>query len=79
MDSYTAAMAESAVREVARHAMAAAVRRNPPQWEDYPEIGEYDWEAVEAEVERVAGRLAAQQEKFDCAYRLLASRAGDEA
>lgn len=68
-------MAEAAVREVARHAVAAAVRNNPPQWEDYLEIGQQDWAAVEREVERQCGRLAAQREKYDSAYRHLAQRA----
>lgn len=78
-DAFDRRMTESAVRDVARHAVAAAVRLNPPLWEDYPDIGENDWEAVEAEVERLLDRLAAQREKYDCAYRHLASRAGGEA
>jgi hypothetical protein len=75
VDRHTAAITEAAVREVARHAIADAVRLNPPRWEDYPDIGEHDWEAIAAEVERVLDRLAAQREKYDCAYRVLAGRA----
>lgn len=66
---------ELAIRDVARHAIAAAVRANPPEWQDYPDIGENDWQAVLAEVERRVGQLEPQGEKYGCAYRHLAARA----
>lgn len=68
-------MTELAVRDVARHAIAAAVRANPPEWEDYPDIGEHDWAEVEREIERRLAQLEPQGEKYGCAYRHLAARA----
>jgi hypothetical protein len=68
-------MTELAIRDVALHAIVAAVRRNPPQWEDYPDIGERDWAEVERQVERRLHLLEPQGEKYDCAYRHLAGRA----
>lgn len=66
---------ELAIRDVARHAIASAVRRNPPEWEDYPDIGARDWELVKAEVELRLQQLEPPTEKYDCAYRHLAGRA----
>lgn len=71
-------MAEWSVAEVARHVIAHVVESNPPQWENYPDIGEHDWEAVEKEAARVLDRLAAQQEKYNSAYRHLTRRANTE-
>lgn len=66
---------ELAIRDVARHAIAAAVSRNPPEWEDYPDIGEHDWAEVEREVQRRVAQIEVQHEKYECAYRHLAGRA----
>jgi hypothetical protein len=66
---------ELAIRDVARHALAAAVRRHPPEWQDYPDIGEQDWAEVVREVERRLAQLEPPAEKYGCAYRHLADRA----
>ena len=71
-------MAEWSVAEVARHVIAHVVESNPPQWENYPDIGEHGWAAVEKEVARQLRRLAAQREKYDSAYSHLAQRATTE-
>lgn len=68
-------MTELAIRDVARHAIAAAVRANPPQWEDYPDLGKDDWAEVEQEIERRLQQIQPQHERYGSAYRHLAARA----
>lgn len=75
MSTHDEFMVSAAVRHVARAAVAHALVAHPPEWGDYPEIGEHDWERVEAEVERIIDRLSGQAEKYESAYRFLASRA----
>lgn len=61
-----------AIRIVARHAIANAAAIDI-DWEDYPELGERDWEAVEAEINRLTP--TPDLDRFDKAYELLAARA----
>lgn len=68
-------MVAAAVRQIARWAIANVITVVPPEWEDYPEIGEHDWERVEAEIDRVVTMLAGQEEKFKAAYEFLSGRA----
>lgn len=69
-----------AIETVARHVLANAVAEYPisPEWENYPDIGEYAWDAVLAEARRLASVLARKAEHYDAAYRHLAERAEGE-
>lgn len=71
---------EHAVRTVARRVLANATGEAAilPEWEHYPEIGLNDWEAVLAEVHRLAERADVQGEHYEAAYRHLAGRATDD-
>lgn len=67
-----------AVNTVARRVLARIVAESADvgaDWEDYADIGEYDWEAVVAEVRRLGERTDVQHEKYESAYRYLAGRA----
>ena len=70
-------MADNRVQEavdiVARHALAIASQT--AELLDFPEIGEHDWERVEAEIDRLVKRLAPTLDEFEAAYEYLASRA----
>jgi hypothetical protein len=61
---------EEAIDVVVQHARAAALE-DALAWEDYPEIGEFDWDEI-------IGRASSpypEHEKFLEAYKLLAARA----
>lgn len=72
---------ERAVRTVARRVLAKTIAKaldfeNPAiSWEDHPEIGEYDWHQVIADVHRLAERGDVQDEHYQSAHRHLAGRA----
>ena len=58
-----------AIRIVAAQLLANAAREL--EWEDTPDIGEYDWEAVVIECKR----LTPEQDNFNEAITLLETRA----
>lgn len=70
----------AAIRIVARRVFANAVADDPvdPEWENYPEIGGDDWQAVLAYVRELAQRTDVHTEDCDAAYRHLAERAEEE-
>lgn len=73
-------MPDMYVRMVARQVAALALHPEFPAeiaWEEYPEIGEHDWEAVIAEVAYIADVLRVSQDNYDHAYAQLAARVGD--
>lgn len=65
----------AAVRTVARAAVGRTLKIHPPDHEDFPDIGEHDWERVRAVVDRTADLYEGQAEKYAAAYRFLAQRA----
>lgn len=73
---------QHAVDTVARRVLAYAVGRALEfplvEWGDYPELGEHDWDAVVARVRHLADRTDVQTEKYEAAYRHLATRAAAE-
>lgn len=58
-----------AIEIVAQHAIAAAVSSGTVDWEDYPELGEHDWERVLTRMEMNADYP--DPDEFDAAYKLL--------
>ena len=72
-------IADRAITTVAEQAIHEATRDGGrvPEWEDYPEIGENDWQAVLDRVDRMT--WAPDQAKYDAAYALLAARAAHDA
>jgi len=65
-----------AIDIIARHALANAVFDIEDSWENYPDIGERDWEWIVHE----AGQLLPYPDKakYDEAYALLSARANVE-
>lgn len=66
-----------AARVVARHVIASAVMdRCGEMWELYPEIGQYDWDAVCDEVGNVLrANVRTPLDEFEEAYEILRQRA----
>ena len=60
---------EQAILHVAQQIAANAVRE--VQWEEYPEIGEYDWDRIVTELDR----LVPESRFFDEAITVLERRA----
>jgi hypothetical protein len=69
--------AGDAIKIVARQVLADVAEYAAEQWEEYPEIGEHDWDAVVTEVVRLAP-VDATSTDFVEAYSLLESRAESE-
>lgn len=73
---------DQATKTVAAYAAAQVLRSNADRelvlWEDYPEIGEYDWEEVERQVIAVSYDLSPSRADYEAAYKFLADRAGGE-
>lgn len=44
-------------------------------WEDFPEIGEYDWDAVSRRAQELLDSIRHSTEAFNAAYALLEARA----
>lgn len=47
-------------------------------WEDFPEIGEYDWQAIEKEVGRMAQNFQPPIADVNAALKRLAERATED-
>lgn len=60
---------DEAVEVIARHILAQAAAE--ADWEDYPEIGQHDWDAIVRKVDQLAPIPA----RFGEALRILANRA----
>jgi hypothetical protein len=67
--------AVDAIKIVARQVLADLAEYAAEQWENYPEIGVEDWDAVVTEVDRLAPPATTG---FVEAYSLLESRAEDK-
>lgn len=71
---------DDACRYVARHVVYDLIDRYldiGDGWEDYPEIGEHDWNRVGAHVAGMCLRVM-DDAKYAEAYALLAARAGSD-
>ena len=66
-----------AVEVVARMAMFNALDKI--EWEDYPDIGEHDWQQVLDRIEVMGCGLKPTDDDYAEAYALLESRAEKEA
>lgn len=66
-----------AVDTVARRAVSRATGSDTIEWEDFPEIGEHDWERVLDRVSDLADALDPPDAEYDTAYLLLQQRATD--
>lgn len=66
---------ELARNVMARHLVANAIRA---EWDMYPEIGEYDWEKIVKEADRLAENFRPPLRSFHEAYQMLADQARDE-
>lgn len=70
-----------AIRTVARRVLAQVAAEaiklggTAASGENHPDIGQYDWERVLADVRRLAERTDVQGEHYESAYRHLAGRA----
>lgn len=65
----------AAIEIIAREAIARKAKSVEDSWEDFPEIGEQDWEmVVQCADERL---LAPTVEEYEWAYALLSARAGE--
>lgn len=50
-----------------------------PEWDNYPEIGESDWHAIERMIDTYRnGHIDVTQESYDAAYEFLSQRADAE-
>lgn len=68
---------EEAIDVIAWHVLGQAVIRGAAdsEWEDYPDIGEHDWEKIAAKVDHLAEIFPFDaQDRFDQAYELLADK-----
>jgi hypothetical protein len=78
-------MADDRLREalllVAKRVITNALRTDiAPEWENYPEIGLNDWEAIERLIAgEVEGRYGVTDESYFAAYEYLEGRTTDEA
>lgn len=67
---------ETVARQIARDRLTSDADLGFIDWGDYPEIGEYDWEAV---IEEVCGIVPeVNRDAYQEAYDLLAARADKE-
>jgi hypothetical protein len=62
---------DHAIKVVARE----IVSKVSPDWEDYPEIGEHDWERIVAEVKKLTKATEPTLEEFTQAWVELSNRA----
>lgn len=68
---------KQAIDVIARLAISAAAEPSfsrEIEWENYPEIGEYDWDAVVARVNEIRRSLNPPEEACAAAYALLTAR-----
>lgn len=55
--------------------VAANAILSAPEWENYPDIGEYDWIHVLVELHRLATTIAPEPNTYKAAYEALSVRA----
>lgn len=73
-----ATLSEQARAVVALHLAVEAINGGPVLWENYPDIGENDWDLIVAEVLLIAARSRPPQADVDEAMDFLAVRANSE-
>ena len=66
--------ADEAIEAIARHVIGHHSRAVEDDWENYPEVGEHDWERIVHRVELLAPEFVYPQEAVDA----LAARADDD-
>ena len=67
---------EQAIEIVATDIVAGIRNEQEPQWEDYPDIGEYDWERIDARVHELLQTPPKYvRSQFEAAYAALKERA----
>jgi len=84
MKATTGSMSADRAREViASHLVASAVRdalsNELVRWEDFPDIGEFDWAAIETRMDQLIAPMSTTQDRFTAAYEVLAGRANEVA
>lgn len=67
-----------AVDIVARHLIYAVLDHASEEWENYPEIDENDWMAIEGRALNLASNMSPTTEEFGAAYDYLERRAEHE-
>lgn len=74
-DPTTVMSFDRAVRIVAQVVIAELIRDHAEhKWEDHPEIGESDWDAVACQVDEIGEELGATIEDYNAAYAFLRGR-----
>jgi hypothetical protein len=72
-----------AISVVAHHLLAdaldAAISAENIGWEDYPEIGENDFDKVVTRAGLLADKLRPSEDEYEAAYAVLVDRAEEEA
>lgn len=67
---------KEAVDIVAHHALFQTISHEAGDlWESYPEVGEYDWEAVQDRITELLQPFRVDRESFEAAYEFLEQRA----
>lgn len=65
-----------ALEVVAKWVAAGALRGMiEPEWENYPEIGEHDWDAIQCWLESHAASIDPERMEYSRAYTVLTKRA----
>lgn len=64
-----------AINTLARDVVARSVILAEVEWEDYPDVGEYDWLKVIDEAKRIANSLRPSKPEYGPAYDHLKQRA----
>lgn len=64
-----------AVDIVAHHVIANIVGRAEDTWEWYPELGEYDWQAIDERITAIIMNMMPDKIGFEAAYEYLERRA----
>jgi hypothetical protein len=74
-DERLAEAVDTLARHAAWRAVDQAVVLEYIEWADYPDVGAYDWEAIQKRVQAIAGSIKPTKEQRDAAYEFLRGRA----
>lgn len=66
------------INTIARAIVAGAPISDPPEWQDWPQIGLADWDAICDQVTRLANNFHPPQADVKAAYDRLSARATTE-
>lgn len=78
-DTRVADAIDMVAHNIAGLLLTSAAELESVEWEDYPEIGEYDFVAVMERVESIAKAMRPTTAQFSAAYDFLAERADHDA